>query len=129
MKYFLTRGFWYGLYLFIIVAPSFVLLAGKPLPGRGFWWEFSAALGFMTMMAMGMEFALTARFKKATAPFGIDIVYYFHKYMGLLICGFVIAHPAIIFLKYPSTAVLLNPGRRPFYSNRRSWIHHRAFRL
>lgn len=113
MKYFLIRGFWYGLYLFIIVAPSFVLLAGKHLPGRGFWWEFSSALGFMSMTAMGMEFALTARFKKATAPFGIDIVYYFHKYIGLVICGFVIAHPAIIFLKYPSTAVLLDPRTTP----------------
>ncbi len=115
MKYFLTRGFWYGLYLFIIVAPSFVLLASKPLPGRGFWWEFSSAIGFMSMTAMGMEFALTARFKKATAPFGIDIVYYFHKYIGLLICGFIIAHLAIFFLKYPFTAEFLNPITTPLH--------------
>lgn len=113
MNYFVPRGFWYGLYLFILVGPLFALLAGKPLPGRGLWWEFSSALGFMSITTMGLEFALTARFKKATAPFGIDIVYYFHKYVGLLACGFVIVHPAIIFLKHPTTAVLLNPVTTP----------------
>ena len=113
MNYFIPRGFWYGLYLFIIVGPLFALLAGKPLPGRGLWWEFSSALGFMSITTMGMEFALTARFKTATAPFGIDIVYYFHKYVGLLVCGFVVVHPAIIFLTHPTTIALLNPVTTP----------------
>jgi hypothetical protein len=113
MNYFIPRGFWYGLYLFAIVAPLFVLLAGKPLPARGFWWEFSSALGFMSITTMGMEFALTARFKTATAPFGIDIVYYFHKYVDLLVCGLVVVHPAIIFLTQPTTISLLNPVTTP----------------
>ena len=113
MNYFIPRRFWYGLYLFIIVGPLFALLAGEPLPGRGFWWEFSSALGFMSITTMGMEFALTARFKKATAPFGIDIVYYFHKYVGLLVCGLIVVHPAIIFLKNPATVALLDPVTTP----------------
>ena len=113
MNYFIPRGFWYGLYLFMIIGPLFVLLAGASPPGRGLWWEFSSALGFMSITTMGMEFALTARFKKATAPFGIDIVYYFHKYVGLLVCGFVIVHPAIIFLTHPATVALLNPVTTP----------------
>ncbi len=34
----------------------------------------SAAAG---LAIMSVQFALTARFRKASAPFGIDIVYYF----------------------------------------------------
>jgi predicted ferric reductase len=113
MNYFIPRGFWYGLYLFIIVGPLFALLAGASPPGRGLWWEFSSALGFMSITAMGMEFALTARFKRATAPFGIDIVYYFHKYVGLVVCGLVVVHPAIMFLTNPSAIALLDPVTTP----------------
>jgi predicted ferric reductase len=112
MRYFLIRGFWFGMYIVLILAPLFSLLTGG-LPGQGFWCEFSAALGFSALAMMGLQFALTARFKKATAPFGIDIIYHFHCYMGLVLLAFIIIHPVIFFLKFPGLLVLLNPLKAP----------------
>jgi len=66
---------WLVLYLLFILAPLFALLAGGMPPARGFWTEFAVALGYSGLAMMGLQFGLTARFKRATAPFGIDIIY------------------------------------------------------
>ncbi len=98
---FLRGAFWLGLYLALVLAPLFVLLAGKTPPGRGFWWEFSSALGYAALSMMGIQFALTARFKHATAPFGIDIIYYFHRLISLLTFVFIALHLGFLSLASP----------------------------
>jgi len=112
-KYFIGKALWATLYLSIVVAPVFILLIGDIPPARGLLWEFSSAMGFATACIMGMQFAITARFKKATAPFGIDIIYHFHKYIGITILAFIIFHPAAILLSNPSMAFMLDPITAP----------------
>ena len=105
-KSYLKSTFWLGAYLALVLAPLFVLLAGQTPPGRGFWWEFSAALGYAALSMMGVQFALTARFKHATAPFGIDIIYYFHRQVSLLAFIFIVMH--LVFLSVASPRYLLS---------------------
>jgi len=100
-KFFLRGAFWLGTYLALVLAPFFVLLAGETPTGRGFWWEFSAALGYAALSMMGVQFALTARFKHATAPFGIDIIYYFHRQVSLLAFVFIVLHLVFLFVASP----------------------------
>src|SRR5512146_3197545 len=83
---------WLGIYLLAVTAPLFALLPGAVLRGRGFVWDFAMALGYAGMAMLGVQFALTARFKRATAPFGIDIVYYFHRYLAIAAVLLVTAH-------------------------------------
>ncbi|MFW6192645.1 MAG: oxidoreductase, partial [Gemmatimonadota bacterium] len=91
----LRAVFWVGVYLFLVTAPVFFLLADPPpLAGR-FWLEFSVALGFASLGMMGMQFLLTARFGRAAEPFGTDILYYFHRYLGYLILGVLAVHAAV----------------------------------
>lgn len=80
---------WLGVYLLLVTVPLFALLPG-PATGLGFGWDFPMALGYAGLAMLGVQFALTARFRRATAPFGIDIVYYFHRYLAvcaLLVIG------------------------------------------
>lgn len=115
LKYFLRGAFWIVVYLALVLAPFFVLLAGETPPGRGFWWEYSVALGYAALSMMGVQFALTARFKHATAPFGIDIIYYFHKQASLLAFVFIVLH--LVFLSVASPRYLvdsLNPFTAPW---------------
>jgi predicted ferric reductase len=100
---------WIGIYLLLVVAPLVVLLAGPMPPGRGFWWDFSMALGFAGMAMMGIQFALTARFKRASAPFGVDIIYLFHRYLALIALALVLAHFAILWLLYEEALGELDP--------------------
>jgi hypothetical protein len=66
---------WVAVYLVLVLAPLFVLLVGPRPTGGGFWWDLSIALGFAATSMMSVQFVLTARFKRATSPYGIDVIY------------------------------------------------------
>jgi predicted ferric reductase len=67
---------WIGIYLAIILLPLLVLLIYPPTPSdeRSFWLEFSAALGFIGLAMMAMQFALTARINRIETSYGIDLI-------------------------------------------------------
>lgn len=73
------------------------------------------ALGFTSMGMLGVQFILTARFRRATAPFGIDIIYYFHRYLAIVATGFIGLHYLIIRIKTPEVLALFNPVIAPWY--------------
>ncbi|MDP2319817.1 MAG: ferric reductase-like transmembrane domain-containing protein [Acidobacteriota bacterium] len=106
---------WMGVYLALVLAPLFVLLVGAAPPGLGFRWDLSMALGFAGLTMMAVQFALTARFRRATAPFGIDIIYYLHRYLGALALALVLAHALIAIAVNPAVASGLNPFAAPWY--------------
>ncbi|MCK6461966.1 MAG: ferredoxin reductase family protein [Planctomycetes bacterium] len=106
---------WIGVYVALVTAPLFVMLLGPSPPGRGFWWEFSTALGFSAAVMMGIQFVLTARFRRASAPFGADILYAFHRYLGVVAGAIVFAHWAILRIRSPETLVPVDPLRAPFH--------------
>jgi predicted ferric reductase len=106
---------WVLLYLLLVTAPLLVLLTGPVPPGAGLWWDFSMALGFAGMAMLGVQFALTARFRRAAAPFGIDIIYCFHRYVALVAIGLLLAHYAIVRVAFADTLGPLDPLKAPGY--------------
>jgi predicted ferric reductase len=102
-------------YLVAVTAPLFVLLAGPVPPPGGFWWDFAMALGFAALAMMGVQFALTARFKRATAPYGIDIIYYFHRYLAVCALAIAAAHYVVIRADNPAVLGTANPLEAPPY--------------
>lgn len=112
------RYLYYGLvvmvgYLALTMTPLLVLLAGPDIPGRGFWRELSVGLGFAGLSMMGLQFFLTGRFQGITSPYGIDVVYHFHRAISLVAFTFLLLHPAILLLSAPATVGLLNPLSAP----------------
>jgi predicted ferric reductase len=105
---------WVAAYFLLAAAPLLVLFIGTVPPGRGFWREVSVGLGFVGLSMMGFQFLLTGRFKAVTAPYGIDVVYHFHRQVSLVAFLFVIAHPVIIFAATPVMLPLLNPLTAPW---------------
>lgn len=97
-------------YLTLVLGPTAALLIGPTPPGRGFWWDFAVAIGFAATTMMAVQFALTARFRRATAPFGIDIVYYFHRYLALVAVALVLAHVVVLVVMEPDLFDLIVPG-------------------
>lgn len=101
-------------YLLLVALPIAVLLWG-PLPtGGGFKWDFAMGLGFGGLAMLGVQFALTARFRRLTAPFGIDIIYYFHRWAAIGAVSLITVHYLIVRLAYPETIGPANPLRAPF---------------
>ena len=102
---------WIALYLLLVVAPFVALLPGGLPPSRGFWFDLSVALGFAGMAMMGLQFALTSRFRRLSAPFGIDVIYLFHRYLAWVALALVATHFALLWL-FETEA--LGPSINPF---------------
>ncbi|NOQ90108.1 MAG: oxidoreductase [Gammaproteobacteria bacterium] len=107
--------FWVGFYLVLVLAPLLTLMFGEVPRGSGFWWDFSMALGFTGMAMMGVQFILTARFKRASTPFGIDIIYYFHRYLALMAVTLIFLHFLIIRVYNAEALGELNPLQAPWF--------------
>jgi predicted ferric reductase len=112
---YLLRGlFWAGLFLLLALAPLLILFIGPVPQGRGFWVEFSVALAFAGLALLGLQFGVTARFRRITSAWGIDIIYHFHRQISLIAFLLVLAHPLILFITDPATLELLNPIDAPW---------------
>jgi 3-phenylpropionate/trans-cinnamate dioxygenase ferredoxin reductase subunit len=107
-------AFWIGIYLLITLLPLLVLLFYAPTEGRGFWTEFSVALGFIGLAMMALQFALTARINRIEASYGVDIILQFHRYISLVAFGLILIHPLILFITEPETLQLLNIFEAPW---------------
>jgi predicted ferric reductase len=107
-------GFWIAAYLAVVLAPLVVLLLVPTPAGGGFWWDVAIGLGFAGLVMMVVQFLLTARFRRATAPFGIDAIYYFHRYLAYVIVAALLAHPAVLVAINPALLSYLNPFIAPW---------------
>jgi predicted ferric reductase len=118
--------FWIALYLALIVLPLLVLLLGDRPGGGGFAWDLALILGYAALAMMGVQFALTARFKRATAPFGIDIIYYFHRYLAVVAFVLLLLHVAILLVARPQAVGSVDPRVAPGYMSL-GWLALLAF--
>jgi predicted ferric reductase len=85
-----------------------VLLSPAPR-GVEFAWNLAMALGLAGLSMMSIQFALTARIRAATAPFGADLVYVFHRYLALIGFSLVGLHFLILWLFYSDALGSLDP--------------------
>jgi predicted ferric reductase len=106
---------WLLVYLAAVSLPLLLLVCGPRPASRGFVFDLSMALGFAGLSIMGVQFALTARFRRATAPYGIDVIYYLHRYVSLVALAAVVAHPVLIVVEDPAYVVFLDPRYAPPY--------------
>jgi predicted ferric reductase len=105
----ISGTFWISLYLFVVLAPMFLMLV-RPVPsGRSFWLELSVALGFVGLTQIALQFALIARFRRITAPYGIDLILKYHRQIALIAVLLIFMHPIILFIEQPYRLELLNP--------------------
>ena len=110
MKNIVSGVFWIFLYLLVVLLPLFVFLSVRPTPEpRGFWVEFSIALGFIGLSQMALQFLLIARYRHLTAPYGIDLILKYHRQIALLAISLIVAHPIILVVENPALLPLLNP--------------------
>jgi predicted ferric reductase len=110
----LAAALWIGLYLVLVLTPLLVLLVAPGPPGRGFLWNLAIALGFSGTTMMGVQFLLTARFKRVTAPYGIDIIYAFHRNLAVVALLVVLAHPLLLLASDPALLGDLTPFGGPW---------------
>jgi predicted ferric reductase len=95
--------FWISLYLLLSIGPLAIIFFGDPPPGRDFWIELSVALGFMGLAMLALQFVVTARINRINGPYGIDVIYQFHRRISVVAFLLICAHPLILFVSHPAT--------------------------
>ncbi|PSN16352.1 oxidoreductase, partial [filamentous cyanobacterium CCP5] len=105
---------WILAYLAICLVPLVVALLYPAPSQRGFWTEFSVALGFIALAMMVLQFVLTARVNRIESSYGIDILLLFHRYSSMAAFLMVLMHPVILFIVEPDTRQLLNLATAPW---------------
>jgi predicted ferric reductase len=113
--------FWITLYLIVVLVPVFLMLVPPVPSGRHFWLEFSVALGFVGLTQIAVQFVLIARFKRVTAPYGIDIILQYHRQIAVIAVAAILAHPVIIVIDNPSRLSLMNPFGGN-WASRSAWV-------
>jgi predicted ferric reductase len=106
---------WLSLYLLVVALPLLILLLGDVPPGVEFWWDLSKALGFAAISMLGVQFVLTGRFRRLSSPYGIDIIYFVHRYLAIAAVVFALAHFGIIWAAYREEAGPVAPWEAPWY--------------
>lgn len=114
MRPLLSGAFWVLAYVGVLSLPLFVLLARPASGGQGFWWDLSMGLGIGGLAVVGAQSLLTARFRRASSPFGVDILYYFHRWMALGALLLLGAHWGILRWTSPEALAPALPGRAPW---------------
>ncbi|MEX1257466.1 MAG: ferric reductase-like transmembrane domain-containing protein [Gemmatimonadota bacterium] len=114
MRTVLHGAFWLAVYLAVVLTPLVVLLLAPTPAGGGFWWDVAIGFGFAGLVMMGVQFLLTARFRRATAPFGIDAIYYFHRYLAYVAVAVLLAHPVVLIAINPALLSYMNPFAAPW---------------
>lgn len=100
---------WVAASFLAVALPFFVLLSQERTAADDFGWNFSKGLGFGALALAGLQFALTARFRPMTRPFGVDIVYFFHRYLALGALALMLGHFGILWFWYEDALGDLNP--------------------
>lgn len=110
-----VRGIgWIALYVAVAVVPLVFAVIGPVEGGRGFWVEFSVALGFVGMSMLGAQFALVARFRAVAAPFGEDALVQFHRQVSYVALAFILAHPVLLRIGGIDIVALMNLAEAPW---------------
>jgi predicted ferric reductase len=97
-KHLLSGIIFAGLYAFLILFPVIILLLGPKSSGRPGLLDLSVSLAFVGLAIMALQFVNSGRLKFFNAPFGTDLVYHFHRQIGIAAFFLVFAHPTLLFI-------------------------------
>jgi predicted ferric reductase len=92
----IDNAVWLVTYALLVGMPFVALLLGAIPPGVSRPWDFAIAIGYAAVALFGMQFLLTARFKRPAAPFGIDLIYYFHRYLAIVAVAIALCHVVVL---------------------------------
>lgn len=97
------------LYTALALLPLAIAAIDPPRHRRAFVVEFGVGLGFVALAVLGLQFALTARFPRLAAPFGLDRLLHFHRLAGILAAVLVGGHVLLLVSARREFLDFLNP--------------------
>ncbi len=104
--------FFIALYSLIVLSPPAFLLAYGPPADSSFAYELGRTFALMGFVIIAMQFALSSRAKWMERPYGLDMVYGFHKRMAILGGALLVLHPILLISGEATIRLLIAPDVR-----------------
>jgi predicted ferric reductase len=110
MKYNVARVLpWVGSYVALALAPLVLAMVGSTPEPRPYFTEVGVGLGFVGIGLIGLQLVITGRFRSIAPIFGGDVVLQFHRQIGIVAVGIVLAHPAVLIASEPDNLDFFDP--------------------
>ncbi len=100
---------WISVFALAVLVPTGLMLLGEVPPGRGFWVDFGAILGFTAFAVLCFQFITTGRFPRVGKPFGVDTLLHFHRQIGQIAAVLVFSHVLIVIVADPAYLGFFDP--------------------
>ena len=100
---------WVAVYIAAVLSPLALVLVPPSPPSRGFLVEFALGLGFVGLAMLGLQFALTARFRAVAGRLGLDTLLHFHRQAGIIAALFIFGHVVVALASEPAYHAFLDP--------------------
>lgn len=97
------------LYVAIVLSPLILVALVRPLTDHSFVYTFGKNLALVGFTILAMQFVLSARLKWIERPFGLNVLFHFHKAMAVLASLLLISHPVLIAIGGGKWSVLFGP--------------------
>ena len=98
------------LYVCIVLSPLMLVAVLQPETDHGFIYTVGKNLALVGFTIIAMQFVISARWKWIERPFGLNILFHFHKAMGIIATILVFLHPITLAIGNNDWALIFGPG-------------------
>jgi predicted ferric reductase len=99
--------FFIALYLLVVFSPLIFVLAYGPETSQSFLSELGKAFALSGFAILAMQFALSSRAKWMEHPYGLDMIFGFHKRLAIFAGFLLLLHPFLLAAGRGSTRLLI----------------------
>jgi predicted ferric reductase len=85
-----------ALYVVLVLAPLVIVGVVRPKTDHGFVYTFGKNLALVGFTILALQFVLSARLKWIERPFGLNLLFDFHKTMAIIAALLIISHPLLL---------------------------------
>lgn len=97
------------IYVAIVISPLILVALVRPLTDHNFVYTVGKNLALVGFTILSLQFLLSARLKWIERPFGLNILFHFHKTMAVLATLLLISHPVLIAIGGDNWSVIFGP--------------------
>lgn len=97
------------LYVAIVFSPLMLVALVRPLTDHSFVYTVGKNLALVGFTILALQFVLSARLKWIERPFGLNVLFHFHKAMAVLATLLLISHPVLIAIGGDKWSVIFGP--------------------
>jgi predicted ferric reductase len=99
-----------ALYGLIVLTPMIIVALWRPKTDHGFLYTVGKNLALTGFVVLEMQFVLAARLRWFERPFGLNMLFDFHKTMAVVAVLLILAHPLLLALDSGEGSLILGPN-------------------